>query len=228
MKMPSWLVTVVQLLLSLSVPIILVISPLHLFFTPAMVRHEYNREGFPPSMRFDRQERLRLSDTIVRYLRGGESVEALRRMYTDAGEKALRESEVQHLVDVKGVLDALFLAHRIALVVGLVAGITVLGLIGPMHLGKGLQTGIWITVGCMALVLVSSFVDFGVFFTRFHQVFFESGTWVFYAQDTLIQLYPLAFWIDVVWKLSVSILVEAGIVYVLSVVFARSLLCVGD
>ncbi len=220
MKAPTWLVTVLQLFLSLSIPIILIISPLYLFFTPAMVRYEYSRAGFPPATRFDRQERLRLSDTIVRYVRGRESVESLRRIRTDEGGKALRESEIQHLVDVKKVLDGLFMAYRVALIVGLVAGVALLWLVGSAYLIKGIQNGVWITAGCMALVLVSAFVDFGTFFTRFHQMFFESGTWVFDAQDTLIQLYPLTFWVDVVWKLGAFIVAEVGLLYTF-VMFAR-------
>ncbi|MFP3896376.1 MAG: TIGR01906 family membrane protein [Anaerolineales bacterium] len=215
MKTPGWLVAIVQLLLTVSVPIILIVSPLYLFFTPAMVRHEYSREDFSAAVRFDQQERLRLSDDIMGYLRGKGSVDSLRSMHTDEGERALRESEVQHLVDVKGVLGGLYLAHSIAVIVGLAAGIALFWLTDRAHVVKGLQTGAWITVGCMAFVLVSSFVDFGVFFTRFHQVFFEPDTWVFYSEDTLIQLYPLAFWIDVVWKLGLFILVEAGILYIL-------------
>lgn len=221
MKTPTWFVTIVQLLLSLSVPVILIVSPLYLFFTPSMVRYEYNRKGFPSSSRFDRQERLRLSDTIVRFVRGERDVEALHCLRTDEGEGALRESEVKHLVDVKKVLDGLFLAHGIALTVVPVAGLMLLWQAGAVHVVKGIQRGVWITVGIMALALVSSFVDFDRFFTRFHRIFFEPGTWVFYAQDTLIQLYPLPFWVDVVWKLSLFILMEAGILYALSAIWAE-------
>lgn len=220
MKTPDWAVAGAGMLLSLSVLIILIISPLYLFFTPAMVRHEYDRSGIPSSSRFDRQERLRLSDSIIGYLRGSENVEALRRLRTDQGEKALRDSEIQHLVDVKGVLDGLFLAHGIALAVWLVTAAMLLWWDHPMSLTGALKRGVWFTGGLMALVLMSSFVDFGVFFTRFHQIFFSPGTWIFYARDTLIQLYPLAFWIDVVWKLGIFILVEAGVLYALSALAA--------
>ena len=217
MKTPDWLPTIMQFFLSLTVPIILIVSPLYLFFTPALLRYEYSRGGVPPSSRFDRQERLRLSDAIIGYLRGKEGVEALQRLRTDQGERALRDAEIQHLADVKGVLDGLFLAHGAALVVGLVMAGLLLWWTRPMTLMGALKRGVWFTVGIMALVLMSSFVDFDVFFTRFHQVFFSPGTWVFYVQDTLIQLYPLAFWIDVVWKLGILILVEAGILYAASV-----------
>ncbi|MEA3406647.1 MAG: TIGR01906 family membrane protein [Chloroflexota bacterium] len=224
MKAPHWLIASVQTLLSLSVPIILIVSPLYLFFTPAMVRHEYRGARFPSSSRFDGQERLRLSDAIIRYLRGRESVEALQRLRTDEGEKALRESEIEHLVDVKGVLDGLFLIHGVGLAIGLLTAVVFLRWAQGGLLTEALRRGIWLTVGLMALALVASLVDFDIFFTRFHQIFFRPGTWVFYVQDTLIQLYPLRFWIDVVWKLSVFILAEAGLLYALLAVLAGRVL----
>jgi integral membrane protein (TIGR01906 family) len=132
---------------------------------------------------------------------------------TEQGERALRDAEIQHLVDVKGVLDGLFLAHGVALVVGFIMAGVLVWRTCPSVLTGALKRGVWFAGGIIALVLVSSLVDFDVFFTRFHQVFFSPGTWVFYARDTLIQLYPLPFWIDVVWKLGVVILAEAGILY---------------
>ena len=39
-------------------------------------------------------------------------------------------------------------------------------------------------------------VAFDRFFTLFHGVFFEQGTWTFYYTDTLIRLFPFRFWED--------------------------------
>jgi integral membrane protein (TIGR01906 family) len=39
-------------------------------------------------------------------------------------------------------------------------------------------------------------IGFSVFFVFFHQIFFESGTWVFRFSDTLIRLFPERFWRD--------------------------------
>ena len=40
-------------------------------------------------------------------------------------------------------------------------------------------------------------VSFDSFFTRFHAVLFETGTWTFLYSDTLIRLFPIKFWADV-------------------------------
>ena len=41
----------------------------------------------------------------------------------------------------------------------------------------------WVTAALMALVILSSLIDFSVFFTRFHQLFFTEGSWIFYEDE---------------------------------------------
>ena len=52
---------------------------------------------------------------------------------------------------------------------------------------------------CLIILLVAaifSIVSFSFLFTSFHQVFFESGTWLFNNNDLLIKLYPNDFFND--------------------------------
>ena len=222
MNSPDWLASLAHIILIITTPVILVSSPLCLFVTPGFVRHEYACENVPEADRFSEDERLRISDTIVRYLRGGESLQGMASVHTTTGDIALRAEEVQHLVDVKGVMDAFFLAHRIAVILAPVSLLLLWHSSRRALLPTYLRQGVFVTGGLIALVLVSSFIDFDVFFTRFHQAFFAANTWLFYEQDTLIQLYPLPFWVDTVSKLRVTILGEAGLVCGLSLALRRS------
>jgi len=220
-NIPQWLVGVARALLLISIPVILIASPLYVFITPGFIRHEYARKGFPPSERFNNAERLRLSDTIIHYLRGRASLESMASMPTDAGIVALRPEETQHLVDVKGVMDGFFVAHGVAVGLALIC-LVLLGLSAQRSLIPALlRRGAWITVVLIVLVVMASFINFDVFFTRFHEIFFKAGSWLFYEDDTLIQLYPLPLWQDVVWKIGVMVLLELGIVYGLSFALAR-------
>lgn len=211
--MPTWLAAIARVLLVLAMPVVLLLSPLYLFVTPAFVRHEYTRQGFPPSERFAPEERLRLSDTIVHYLRGRASREEMASMRTDRGEVALLKSEVQHLVDVKIVMDAFWRAHGIGLVVALLCLIVLWASPARPSVPIALRQGVWITAGLIAAIVTSSFIDFDLFFTRFHEMFFSAGSWLFYETDTLIQLYPLPFWVDAVWKIGAVVLVEMAAIY---------------
>jgi integral membrane protein (TIGR01906 family) len=101
------------------------------------------------------------------------------------------------MLDVKEVLQSALVVWYISL-----AGIFLLG--GWAYWGgwmqafkKGLSRGGWITTGIIAVILVAVLVAFSVFFVFFHQIFFESGTWVFRFSDTLIRLFPQRFWRDI-------------------------------
>jgi integral membrane protein (TIGR01906 family) len=218
MEIPTVLIRSARIAIMVAVPILLVVTPLYIFISPGFVRHEYAQPTFPPSTRFTPLERLRISDTMVEYLRGEVNLAEMADERTDGGQIALKPSEVDHLVDVKQVTDGFFLAHQIAIVVAVVSLALLIVAGATTDLARGLRQGVWLTAGLILFVLLFAMVDFRLFFTRFHQLFFTEGTWIFYETDTLIQLYPLRFWIDAVWKLGVSILIEAA--FVLSVAFA--------
>ena len=63
-------------------------------------------------------------------------------------------------------------------------------------------------VAILGIILLAA-INFDQFFDRFHRIFFESGSWLFYETDTLIQLYPLRYWMDATWKLGALALLGA-------------------
>ncbi len=215
---------VVAAILGLSVPIILAVSPLYGFIRPGYVEAQYRRPAFPPSWRFSPEERARLSRPILLYLQGRATVEEMAGMRTDSGQVALLPEEVQHLVDVRRVVDGFFLAHRAACAIAIVAGALLWVLGAKRAFFRALRAGAGAMLGLILLILLSALVDFNTFFTRFHQVFFREGSWIFAEEDTLIQLYPLPFWVDTVTRLVLAILAEALILLILAWWLERRLL----
>ncbi len=204
-----------RLLLLISVPVLLLASPLYLLVTPSYVQRAYASESFPPSTRLAPNERQRLSDAMVGFLRGRVSLEQMAELRTDAGEIAMRPSEVQHMADVKRVMDGFFIAHAAALVLALGASLFLLR--GqPMQWARALRGGIWATLALIGCVAVAALADFDLFFTFFHRIFFQEGTWTFLYEDTLIQLYPLPFWTGAVRDISLLIAGGAAVLYGLS------------
>jgi integral membrane protein (TIGR01906 family) len=222
MTMPNRFAGVARILLIVTIPILLIVTPLFIFVSPSFVRHEYSQRGFPPADRFPPAERQRLSDPILLYLRGRVTVEEMAATRTDAGEIALLPEEVQHLVDVRIVMDGFFVAYRLALLLTALALVALWSAPARAAIPWALRRGVFVCIGLMVFILLFSLMDFDLFFTRFHQMFFSEGTWTFYVEDTLIQLYPLPFWVDAVWKLAVSILAEAAALLLLANVLERS------
>jgi len=203
-------------LLILCVPVILIVSPLYLYVTSAFVELQYRLPYVSDSTRFDRPERERLSDTLIGYLRHDATENEMAALQTDRGHVAMRTAEVSHMVDVRGVMDGFFSAHLVALIV--LAGLVVLALRFDLErlLADGLSSGVWLVLGLMATILVAVIVDFDGFFTLFHKLFFVDDTWLFYYEDTLIQLYPLGFWVGAVSWVTLTIVAESVLVLLLA------------
>jgi len=207
----------IQAAVALCVVILLVATPLHVFVRPSFVEAQYRRASFPPSDRFGADERSKLSRTLVEYLRHRASYGDMAALRTDAGDLAMLPSELSHMADVRRVMDGFFVAQAVALM-ALVGGAWALWRARAWRLlTAGVRRGVVTTVALMGLILASAAVDFDAFFTLFHRLFFQEGTWVFYYDDTLIQLYPLPLWVTAVTAVAVTILVEAGILYGLAV-----------
>ncbi len=212
-KERSFVTTLATVGFRIALPIVLLLSPLCLLVSRGFVRHEYALSHVPPSIRFSQEERLALSDVMIGYLRGWNTQEEMAELVTSEGVPALDDREISHMVDVKQVMDWFFGAQRIALGVAVLCGVWLLYAAGSASLGRQMQAGVFAAGILILVVVVFSLLDFDTFFTVFHGLFFEQGTWTFWETDTLIQLYPLPFWVDAVWKLGVAILVELGVVY---------------
>lgn len=209
MNVPRWFAALLQGMIVASVPVVLFFTPLYALATPAFVRHEYAQRHVPAAERFTPEERLRLSDAAVGYLRGTVSREALASLRTAHGETAFLAREVEHLVDVKRVIDAMLLIHGAAVALGAFAGLALWRAGALDRVSTGMTTGVWLAGGVIVAIVVSALLDFYAFFTAFHQVFFAAGTWIFDYRDTLIQLYPIEFWMDALWKMGTAIGLEA-------------------
>lgn len=188
---------VLRILTVLSVPVILGAGFIGLLLTPVYVQLEYKMPNFPPDRYgFSQTERLRYADLTRSYLVSGVSMQELQELSFDDGEPLFNQRELSHLQDVKDVLQGLFWASGLAVVMLAGSGIW------SYRKGEGklfksfIQTGSWLTIGLLLFVLTFSLLSFQSFFFKFHGIFFEGDTWLFHNSDTLIRLFPLRFWRD--------------------------------
>jgi integral membrane protein (TIGR01906 family) len=138
---------------------------------------------------------------------GGEGIGLLRGRRLEDGEVAFKERELAHMQDVRDIVG---FAFRVHLVLVALLVISALGLgVRPSTRGivpRGLQLGAVATLGFAALVGVVMAVAWKPFFDGFHNLFFEGRTWHFESGDTLLRVYPNAFWVGVaVWIAIIAI-----------------------
>jgi len=189
-KWQNWLVAIL-------VPVMLILTSVRLLLTPAFVQLEYRTPNFPNDpYGFTQQDRLHWSRIALEYLLNDEGISFLEELEFEDGTQVYNARELKHMLDVKEVVQSALMAWYIS-----IGGIFLLGLWaywgGWMQAyQRGISHGGWITVGLIAVTMVAVLIAFSVFFVFFHQIFFDTGTWVFRFSDTLIRLFPQRFWRD--------------------------------
>lgn len=185
------------LAVSILTPLVLLMLSIRVLITPLFPQIEYRLPGFPDDpYGFSLEDRLKWSAPSIRYLVNFEDVAYLGNLQFEDGEALFNDRELSHMVDVKAVVSGM----RIALIVAIL-GIAVLGYImiradAGDQFRTAVYRGSWALIGIIVGILILLAINFNQLFTWFHQLFFMSGTWVFYTSDTLIRLFPMRFWQD--------------------------------
>lgn len=211
----------------LVMPIFLGFSVITLVIHPAYPRYEYAKPNFPPDpFGFTQEERLAMALISVAYLESWAAPEEVIHLLSDqrlpgSDQPLYNAREIQHMLDVKRVTDAIRIG---ALAAGGVAssGLTWL-LAAPARRRTGYRAIWWgglLTV--IILVAIAGFIllAWPIFFVQFHELLFPPDTWTFNLSDALIRLHPEKFFFDVGVIMSVGTLLvglaTAGLGYGLS------------
>lgn len=209
----------VSVLVSLALPVVVLAVALRVVTAPWLVRWEYRKPDFPPDpYGLTTEERIRLAEVCVEYLVTGAGIELLADLELE-GRPAFNERELQHMVDVQRLFQAILRA-------GMAAGGVVLG--GMVALlarrrtrpwaAGALRNGALVTLALLIVVGGLMLTSWEVFFTGFHELLFPPGTWTFPTSDTLIRLYPERFWMDVGMVIVGVVLAQTVLVFGLAFV----------
>jgi integral membrane protein (TIGR01906 family) len=190
---------VLSLIVALAVPATLLGNGLWLLTNDWYVHAEYARPGFPADpYGFTKAQRTELAVVGLRSIHpfNGDGVRVLREAKLPDGNLAFNDREVQHMADVRGLVGKVLLAHLLALAAILTVWFAARarGLHGVVS--AGLRYGSALTLAIAVALGLAMLVSFDWFFVQFHQALFTGDTWQFPSSDTLIRLYPDAFWSD--------------------------------
>ncbi|TLP76837.1 DUF1461 domain-containing protein [Nesterenkonia sphaerica] len=193
-------------LIAIFTPLMLAVLAIRLVATPVFLMVTYWRPGFPDDPGgWDLRERLLYGSYGTDFLLNAADSRYLAQL-TPNGEPLFTDNEVSHMADVKILL-------WYAMIIG--AGLLVLTLLmalllrawRPGGFARGVFAGAWVTLGLLVAVAVLAILDWRLFFTEFHNLFFPQGNWSFPSDSTLIRLYPEQFWIDAgIWVAALLLL----------------------
>jgi len=206
------LVSAARLGIGVLVPVVLILTNVRLLLTPLFVSVEYSTPGFPDDpYGFTREERVRQAEIARAYLLNDAGPEFLADVRDPSGIALYNPRELSHMVDVKVLVQGAVRLWTALVVLLAGVGLAAWRFASSGTVRRGFNLGARITLFLMAALVGLLLLSFSVLFTGFHQVFFQSGTWVFYTSDTLIRLFPMRFWRDVFALLMVLTLLEAGL-----------------
>ncbi|MCP5345229.1 MAG: DUF1461 domain-containing protein [Pseudomonadales bacterium] len=176
---------------------------------------------------FTESERLDLSLITLAYLRHPAppptAIRLLSRQRLPGGDQPLfNERELGHLVDVKTLTDAIRIGGmRAAAALAVIFTWLLSRATTRPHAFRVLQwSGSIIAVLVAALLLVIS-LGWPFFFIGLHQILFPPNSWTFAGTDTLIRLFPNAFWYGYGQSLVVTLCGAALLLHALGKGLAR-------
>lgn len=206
-SIPPRLASILQWAITLPMPIFLTLASLYVVMTPQFIAWEYSRPDFPPAQLFTPEARYYNATQTVRYTRGEISEQDLINL------GVYNEREIKHLVDVYKVTSVVFIVQPLALAVIAVSLYVLLRARGTLaYAGRGLFYGGVLTFVFIGAIGIFSLVAFDSFFVTFHRIFFEGDTWLFNYTDSLIQFYPVEFWMTAAYAIALIVLVGAVLV----------------
>ena len=128
----------------------------------------------------------------------------------------ISKREVSHLMDVRNLIENTLLVHLLSMV-SLVSSILILTKEGTSikKIKKYFNIGLAITVGVILLAIAFVLSDFNLLFIKFHRIFFQDSTWTFAPSDTVIQLFPFDFWVNMTQIVLFSVVIETIAVFLI-------------
>ncbi|WP_339392504.1 TIGR01906 family membrane protein [Brevibacterium metallidurans] len=182
--------------IALSVPFMLLALAVRAIASGMFLKFEYFRPGFPADQfGFGQADREHYATYVIDYLHNLDGRRYLADVILPNGEPVFISDELNHMADVKGLISLLYLIAIIGFI-GTVLFSLYLSRKGGLGMRFGFRLGSIFSIIAMAGIAVVALLGWDSFFRGFHRIFFANGTWEFYADDSLIRLFPPQFWVD--------------------------------
>ena len=188
---------VFSFLIPIFLVIFIILTSVFLWMNPIIWDTIYNSPGFPPdTYGFIPQDRMTYSRISLEYMVNDAGISFLGDLKFPDGSPLFNSRELSHMADVKRLARSAIITWIVLAV--LIAGLGVLAhrLNWMQEWGRSVSLGGWLTIGFILTIFVFVMTSFDTLFTDFHHLFFTGDTWLFLYSDTLIRLFPIAFWQD--------------------------------
>lgn len=203
MKTPSSkFLSVISSILPILVPLVILLTGVRLLISTAFIRFEYRMPNFPDDTYGDSEdwlsleERLKWAPIALEYLLIDDGIDFLGDLEFEDGEPLYDQRQLDHMVDVKELVNVGFLIWYIGLALFLILGIWAWRSDWWLEYQNIIAVGGKLTATIIGALIIITIVSFDFIFTGFHRIFFQGNSWRFRYSDTLLRLFPERFWVD--------------------------------
>jgi integral membrane protein (TIGR01906 family) len=181
---------------------VIILLPLlsaRLVMTPLFLQFEYHRPDFPNDIYgFTREDRLYYAPYALDYLLNDADISYLGNLtFPNSTRPLFNLRELRHMEDVKIVTRGAFWILTIGIITTLAIGLLAWRTVDTRNaMRNGIFVGAISIITIILTIVIMTIIAWDTFFTLFHTLLFESGTWQFLYSDTLIRLFPEKFWFD--------------------------------
>lgn len=164
---------------------------------------------------------MHVTEEMMAYLRGNRADLIVETIVEGEEREFFNDREKAHMVDVKNLFVGGLWMRRIAILIFALAVITLVKtkLDWKQLLPKCFLIGFGIFIGIVSVVGVLVATNFNKFFLMFHKVAFQNDLWLLNPEtDLLIRMLPEGFFLDMVIRIGIIILLLMFISIVISIV----------
>nr|WP_276544105.1 TIGR01906 family membrane protein [Brevibacterium luteolum] len=208
--------------IALATPFVLAGLAVRLIASGLFLKFAYFwRPGFPAdAYGFTNDDRLHYGSYVVDYLNNFDSSRYLSDVVLPNGVPLFQPEEIAHMEDVKDLVSLLYLIAVIGAIGMLLFGLYMSRANGPGR-RHALRFGALLTIIAFLALGALAMLGWDRFFTQFHAMFFDAGTWEFYVDDALIRLFPGQFWVDAGIAAAAIVLLISALILALSFIGRR-------
>jgi integral membrane protein (TIGR01906 family) len=190
---------IVSVIVSISLFLILLCAAIEIpTFNLDFYSTEYDKHNIPASIHVEKNDLMRVTDHLLKYMRGLESDLVVEVSVAGETREFFNQREKDHMVDVKELFRQGFNIRNATLVL-LLIGLISVALMKKTRILMNIMRWVMMALFILcALPVVFIVMDFDSAFTIFHELFFTNDLWILDSRtDLLVNIVPQPFFIDI-------------------------------
>lgn len=208
----------------LAVMTILLISSVEYvaYYMDGYFEKEYEKYNVTEAINIEMDDLIMVTHEMMDYLKGDREDLVVYTKIGDVEREFFNAKEKRHMLDVQHLFIEAQQLRLYALLIT-VLGIGILLFLGKgYHLFSGIQWGINIFFGFIAILVVLMLQNFNRYFIMFHHIFFDNTDWILNPKtDLLINIVPEGFFRDTAFWIAGIFLAGTLVVWLLSRFLAK-------